>query len=365
MRLADLRHELEGCGLDNSGTKAQLLSRLAEYLDSGSAARERLTPSVAQQPSQAGSTQSSSSELSLRDIIREEVRAALLVPPASQPTHLSASSPAGVAATIPLDTADCLPPSGASFSVTPPGRGRSPHARSSVSPPGIDDGAMVLIHQGLASSSQATYASVWQSYERFAALRRFSPYPVSEHALINFLNWKFVMGSAGNSLKLYTQALRHKHVLRGLDLTPFASGRVKLLYQGAYRSPPKSLRVRDAATPEDLCSVLRYLQVSTPIQRDCAMLWSALTLAFHGLLRVSEYTATETKHSLDYRHVIVHRSSIEVHLAHTKTAQYGTGQDISVRLTGTATCPHAALVTYLKARGKQPGALFTFNDVLL
>ena len=221
---------------------------------------------------------------------------------------------------------------------------------------------MVLIHQGLVSSSQATYASVWQSYERFAALRRFSPYPVSEHALINFLNWKFVMGSAGNSLKLYTQALPHKHVLRGLDLTPFASARVKLLYQGACRSPPKSLRVRDAATPEDLCSVLRYLQVSTTIQRDRAMLWGALTLAFHGLLRVSEYTATETKHSLDYRHVILHRSSIEVHLAHTKTAQYGTGQDISVRLTGTATCPHAALVTYLKARGKQPGALFTFND---
>ena len=112
MRLADLRHELEGCGLDNSGTNAQLLGRLAEYLDSGSAARERLTPSVAQQPSQAGSTQSSSLELPLRDIIREEVRAALLVPQASQPTHLSASSPAGVAATIPLDTADCLPPSG-------------------------------------------------------------------------------------------------------------------------------------------------------------------------------------------------------------------------------------------------------------
>ena len=95
-------------------TPAPMLSccRLAEYLDSGSAARERLTPSVAQQPSQAGSTQSSSSELPLRDIIREEVRAALLVPQASQPTHLSASSPAGVAATIPLDTADCLPPSG-------------------------------------------------------------------------------------------------------------------------------------------------------------------------------------------------------------------------------------------------------------
>ena len=192
-------------------------------------------------------------------------------------------------------------------------------------------------------------------------MRQFQPYPVSEHALINFLHWKFSLGSCGNSLKLYTQALRHRHVLDGHDVTLFASPRVKLLYQGACRAPSEPRQPRDAATVDDLLTVQRHLSATMPNQYDSAMLWSALTLAFHGLLRVSEYASAGGR-SLDYQHVVVRNSSIELHLMHTKTGQYGPGQTISVRQTGTATCPHAALLTYLQRRGNQPGPLFSFKD---
>ena len=180
--------------------------------------------------------------------------------------------------------------------------------------------------------------------------------------LLNFLSFKHTAGCVNSSLKLYVQALRHKHVLSGLDLTPFASPRVKPLIQGAGRAQPVSHRIREAMTLDDMSYLASYLQSAGLSARDRAMLWSAMTLAFHGLMRVSEYTVRPDGSSLDISQITILPDAVRVHLKVAKTAQYGEGQEVCVQRTTTMSCPHVALSSYLAFRGHQRGPLFTFQD---
>ncbi|XP_065187676.1 uncharacterized protein LOC135818245 [Sycon ciliatum] len=376
MRSVELRQELAARNLDTTGTKPRLLTRLLESLEF-TAVREDLATQAAEQ-----NLPQATAAPSLRDIIREEVRAALgnqaaaPVPPAA---HAAAPPPPAHTAALPRQAPatpqDALPaphlaaavsppmnPAGTALPDPQPNCRRSAYTTSAVHPPSVDDAAMELIRHGLADSSSATYASVQRSYERFAALRQVASYPVTEPSLINFLNWKFSSGSSGSSLKLYTQALRHQHVLQGLCLDVFASPRVRLLQQGALRSQTAVRKVLTAATLDDLAGVQHYLQSTVPSPHNRAMLWSAVTLAFHGLLRVSEYTFTARGAGLEYSDATMYPDRVELRLRVTKTSQYGSGQDISVRRTGSPTCPHTAATSYLAARGSAPGPLYRYDD---
>ena len=179
--------------------------------------------------------------------------------------------------------------------------------------------------------------------------------------LLNFLSFKHATGCTGTSLRLYVQALRHKHVLGGMNLTPFSSPRLRLLVQGAMRTAPAERDGRAAATMDDLLQLAAYLRAARLPDHDRAMLWSAVTLAFHGLLRVSEYTQMSDR-CLTRQQVSVRSDSISIHLAVAKTAQFGSGQDVNIQRTGTPTCPHAALADYLAVRGQQPGPLYFFQN---
>ncbi|XP_065189677.1 nematocyst expressed protein 3-like [Sycon ciliatum] len=222
MRSVELRQELAARNLDTTGTKPRLLTRLLESLEF-TAAREDLATQAAEQ-----NLPQATAAPSLRDIIREEVRAALgnqAAAPAPPAARTAAPPPPAHAAALPRQAPatpqDALPaphlaaavsppmnPAGTALPDPQPNCRRSAYTSSAVHPPSVDDAAMELIRHGLADSPSATYASVQRSYERFAALRQVAPYPVTEPSLTNFLYWKFSSGSSGSSLKLYTQVLK-------------------------------------------------------------------------------------------------------------------------------------------------------------
>ena len=190
-------------------------------------------------------------------------------------------------------------------------------------------------------------------------MRKCNPYPVQEHNLLNFLALRTARGTSLSSLRVGVQALRHHHVLAGMDPNVFSSPRVKLLLQGASRDQaiPATNKTRCDITPIQLGALATHLRAALD-HFEAAMLWSAVTLAFHGLLRVSEYTSSAPPKHLTLSRVHMAPNVVVVDLPFTKSCQYGQGKEISVARTDTATCPVTAMEEYVKHRGWAPGPFF-------
>ena len=115
---------------------------------------------------------------------------------------------------------------------------------------------------------------------------------------------------------------------------------------------------RNGITVDQLRRVAAHLR-GTGDEFETALMWSALTLAYHGLLRVSEYTSTAPAIQLTLDRIHLSANSATVDLPFTKTCQYGQGTKVTVARTNTFTCPVAALETYLRYRRMTPGVVFT------
>ena len=190
-------------------------------------------------------------------------------------------------------------------------------------------------------------------------MRKCSPYPVQEHNLLNFLALRTACGISPSSLRVGVQALRHYHVLAGMDLNVFSSPRFKLLLQGAPRDQaiPATNKTRRGITPMQLGALATHLRVALD-RFKAAMLWSAVTLAFHGLLRVSEYTSSAPPKHLTLSRVHMAPHVVVVDLPFTKSCQYCQGKEISVARKDTATCSVTAMEEYMKHCGWASGPFF-------
>lgn len=103
------------------------------------------------------------------------------------------------------------------------------------------------------------------------------------------------------------------------------------------------------------------------------MLWAASCLCFFAFLRVGEMTVPSDS-SFDLSvHLSVgdvavdaqqNPSMVRVRIKRSKTDPFRKGIDLFVGKTGSALCPVAALLDYLKSRRTDPGPLFRFEDGL-
>jgi len=195
-------------------------------------------------------------------------------------------------------------------------------------------------------------------------MRRVGAYPVTEANLMNFLAQRQASGTSVSSLRVSLQALRHYHVVSGYDTTVFASPRVKLLIQGALRTDTAqpTTRLRNGVTPSQLGAIASHLKGAPYTPHESAMLWSAVSLAYHGLLRVSEYTSTNVSKQLTMNRFHLTADTLTIELPFTKTCQYGQGKNISVARTDSLTCPVSAMASYLHQRGLAPGPVFVHQS---
>ena len=142
------------------------------------------------------------------------------------------------------------------------------------------------------------------------------------------------------------------YILRGVKRT-----------QGNSFSRPR----RAPITTNHLNLIRNYLQRSCIPFADKYMLWSAVTLAFFGLLRVSEYTASYT-HSYDPVYTLMtndvncstNTTFCLVHLKTSKTDPFRVGCTLRIGSTGNQLCPIAALRAYLTVRPQSSGPLFIY-----
>ena len=106
-----------------------------------------------------------------------------------------------------------------------------------------------------------------------------------------------------------------------------------------------------------------------PSAHDCALVRSVVTLAFFGLLRVSEICPPSAGKFSKERHltvadVVVDLPSryVAVTLKESKSDPFRVGVTVRVGSLNHRLCPVRAMASYLLVRGSAPGPLFVFGN---
>ena len=99
------------------------------------------------------------------------------------------------------------------------------------------------------------------------------------------------------------------------------------------------------------------------------MLWTAISVAFFGLLRVSEYTCAsassfDPQRALLRRNVTISDSILTLLLPMSKTDQLREGAAVSIGVTGDGLCPVSAMAAYLanSSHNARAQPLYQFAD---
>ena len=154
------------------------------------------------------------------------------------------------------------------------------------------------------------------------------------------------------TIKVYLSAIRYMHIVNGhnLDLKSFL--RLQYILKGIKRSQGSS---KFTGLPITLTHLTLFQLLLSNPSFDNIMLWAALTMAFLGFLRVSEFTCTgrfnpnihikpkditflPSKHNPMY---------MQIHLKVSKTDPFRSGVTLSVGRTGSHICPLTAMTRYI------------------
>ena len=166
--------------------------------------------------------------------------------------------------------------------------------------------------------------------------------------------------SAWHQLQGYTSPTKHSSILRLI-----MKGAKKRYAHVSHRRP-----TRQPLTTNVLMDVIRQLRahICHLCKHDKRMLAAAFTLAFFGLLRVSEFTVP-SKHSFDPHK---HASLTSIRWGHnyfvftiksSKTDQFRHGQAVYIVKSDNDLCPFTAMHQYLKYCGtKREVPLFKFRS---
>ena len=97
------------------------------------------------------------------------------------------------------------------------------------------------------------------------------------------------------------------------------------------------------------------------------MLWAALTTAFFGFLRVSEYTSShrtkfDPEITLLLADVSVRGDVVSVTVKASKTDPFRQGMTVRLAANGSFLCPVAAINQFLAVHPTRAGPLFTFRN---
>ena len=139
------------------------------------------------------------------------------------------------------------------------------------------------------------------------------------------------------------------------------------ILRGIRRSDPRRSTPRAPITTLHLIRIHTYLQTSVLTPRDKALYWAACTLAFFGLLRVSEYTSPRTStynpaRNLLLNDITIRHSRICVFIKSSKTDPFREGCTVIIGSTSGILCAVKAIKHFRSLRGSRFGPLFTFGD---
>ena len=134
--------------------------------------------------------------------------------------------------------------------------------------------------------------------------------------------------------------------------------------QGSLFTRPQRLPI----TVAHLNIMLNFLRHSSFCSQDRRLFWSAVTLAYFGLLRCSEFVSPTISsygtNTLLVSDVIISSdcSYISLHIRVSKTDPFRAGCRIHIGSTSDHLCPVNAIRSYLLCRSHHSGPLYVFRD---
>ena len=221
----------------------------------------------------------------------------------------------------------------------------------------------------LAPSTITSYRSGIRSYRLFCWHTGSLAFPLSELTLQRFAA---SLGSrvSHSTIKVYLAGVQYLSILLGFHVSISRMPQLHYLLRGIRRTQGASFSrpSRQPITYRHLLLIqyrIQFLQ-HTPFQR--LMFRTATSLAFFGLLRVSEYTSAGAARFDPSSTLLVTDVSINaentiltIRLRASKTDPFRVGCSVRVGASGSTTCPVALMRQYLRARADGQGPLFVLS----
>ena len=225
-------------------------------------------------------------------------------------------------------------------------------------------------HQGLAASTQKTYAAGVQHYFSFCEHIHNSPLPTSEQTLLLFVTYLGQLELTHKTIKVYLSAVRNLHITTG-HFTIFEtqlSPRVERVLKGIKLTQAKSKPPRSRLPiTSSIMRKIRAVLAKSPHDYNNIMLWAACCLAFFGFLRCSEFTIPSQDTFDDAVHLSFKDISVDdwenpkviaIRIKQSKTDPFRKGVTLMLGKTDDMVCPVSGLLPYLAIRGSKHGPLF-------
>ena len=220
----------------------------------------------------------------------------------------------------------------------------------------------------IAPSTRRNYNSALTTYEWFCSDTGYQTFPVTEQTLILFAT-NLASYSSHQNVKLHMAAIKHFAIIHGFP-APFKEfHRLYKLIRGIKRSlgSSHSLPKRLPITPPLLLIINRNLFNSSKLYQDKLMLWAAITTAFFGFLRISEYTSPR-KTTFDplitllKQDLAITNMGAWLWIKASKTDPFREGVTVRIAANNTLLCPVNALRIYLPLHPNPSGPLFVFQN---
>ena len=202
----------------------------------------------------------------------------------------------------------------------------------------------------------------------FCNQHNLAPYPPLEETLVLFAT-HIASFSSHSNVKVHLCAIKHQCIIQG-EFAPFRDfDRLYLLLKGIRRAQGRShsLPKRLPITPSLLRIIHNNLFNSSRLFEDKVMIWAAITTAFFGFLRISEYTAFRKTNydpstTLLFEDIRIRNESVRLNIKSSKTDPFSQGVTVRIEANNTILCPVNALRHYTANHPSKSGPLFTFAN---
>lgn len=174
-----------------------------------------------------------------------------------------------------------------------------------------------------------------------------------------FLAFSASKDLAYSTAKVNLSALSHNLHMLGLD-NPFKTLIVQKMLAGLRKTKPVK-DIRSPITYQLLLKILQVLPTVTQSKYEHLLFGSAFSVAFFGLLRISELTSAPNNNNKNVLHLSdlqLTKDTIILNLRFSKTDQYGNGFIININKSSEPLVCFDMLETFLQCRSTEDGPLF-------
>lgn len=218
-----------------------------------------------------------------------------------------------------------------------------------------------MIDGSIAQNTAKTYKTGLTAFENFLNFQKLPMiWPPPLENIVHFVSYLSLQGLSANTADSYISAIGYNcKIMNVPDVTQ--NFIVKKVLEGMKRLKRRA-DTRLPITPRILCKIVSILPGVCFNTYEGKMFQAAFTLAFWGLFRVGELTASganSDKRILALSDIKVKDSKLVVHIRFSKTDQLGKGVTLEIpKALDNSVCPVASMTEYLKVRSRIEGPLF-------